>query len=352
MATSETRKIQRVGTSTLTISVPKRWATRCHLGKGDAVVLEDDGEVLRISPPASNTGARRDLREQIIDAEYCESPQMLERAIVGNYLLGRERLTVRSAKPFKAEHLREIQAAVHGLMGLGVIEEGPNTVVLQASLEPSKYPMDTLMRRLFTLGVTMMRDALQALVDQDRVLAEEAILRERDADQMYWLILRLLLTAQVEDSVREKLGIRHRLWIVGYRVIAKEFESVADHAEDTARTVIHLLDARKVLPNSVAKSLLRLAEDVLQGYASGITALLAGDFKGANEAILAEEGFAAMSEPLQRQLYTEVRDPETLLHLTRILYGIERLNEYAHSVAVIATNRYLENPSGLSQPPK
>ena len=36
----------------------------------------------------------------------------------------------------------------------------------------------------------------------------------------------------------------------------------------------------------------------------------------------------------------------------RILHGIERINDYAHSVAVIATNRYLEQPSNLSQPGK
>ena len=352
MSPSETRKIQRVGTSTLTISVPKRWAARCQLAKGDPVIIEDDGEILRITPPPGPGMLRRDLREQVIDVDYCESPNMLERAIVGNYLLGRERLVIRSSKHLSAGHQREIQAAVRGLLGLGVIEENSNSVILQASVDPSKYPMDTLMRRLFTLGVTMVRESMKALVEGDRLLAEQAIRREEDADQMYWLITRLLLTAQMEDGVREKLGIRHRLWIVGYRVISKEFESVADHAEETARTVIHLLDARKAFPNGVTKGLFRISEDVLQAYASGINALLTGDFTTANEAIDAQEGFAEKVAALQRQLFLEVDDPETLVHLTRILHGIERINDYAHSVAVIATNRYLEQPSNLSQPGK
>ena len=352
MTPSETRKIQRVGTSTLTISVPKRWAARCGLEKGDPVVLEDDGEVLRITPPPAQGMPLRSLREQVVDADCCESPHLLERAIVGNYLLGRERLVIRSSRHLSAGHQREIQDAVRGLMGLGVIEESPTTVILQASIDPSKYPMDTLMRRLFALGVTMVRGAMRALVERDRELAEEAIHREEDADQMYWLILRLLLTAQREDPVREKLGMRNRMWIVGYRLISKEFESVADHAEDTARTVIHLLEAGKALPNGVTKSFYQLSEKVLEAYASGVNALLAGDFAMANAAIDLQEGFPAELAALQRRLFQEVGDAETLVHLTRILWGIERINDYAHSVAVIATNRYLEHPSNLSQPTK
>jgi len=67
MSPSETRKIQRVGTSTLTISVPKRWAARCHLVKGDPVIIEDDGEILRITPPLVIDKATLDAGLAVVD---------------------------------------------------------------------------------------------------------------------------------------------------------------------------------------------------------------------------------------------------------------------------------------------
>ena len=46
----ESRKIQKVGAATLTISLPKDWADKRNLKKGDQVFLTEDGEALKVLP--------------------------------------------------------------------------------------------------------------------------------------------------------------------------------------------------------------------------------------------------------------------------------------------------------------
>ena len=58
----ESRKIQKVGAATLTVSLPKEWAGRRNLKKGDQVFLVEEGDVLKVlpgPPRRSGSGPRR-----------------------------------------------------------------------------------------------------------------------------------------------------------------------------------------------------------------------------------------------------------------------------------------------------
>src|SRR2546426_12811439 len=86
----ESRKIQKVGAATLTLSLPKEWAARRNLKKGDPVFLLEEGDTLRVLPGPVAEERQRAQKEFIVDADLCDVPGMLERVIVGNYVLGRD----------------------------------------------------------------------------------------------------------------------------------------------------------------------------------------------------------------------------------------------------------------------
>src|SRR5712691_4381236 len=92
----ESRKIQKVGAATLTISLPKNWVTQRRLKRGDQVFLVEDGEALKVLPTQEAAERKRSTVEFLVDADLCDEPGMLERVIVGNYGLGREKITIRS----------------------------------------------------------------------------------------------------------------------------------------------------------------------------------------------------------------------------------------------------------------
>src|SRR6266540_5267113 len=178
----ESRKIQKVGASTLTISLPKTWVTQRKLKRGDPVFLVEEGEALKILPSQEAAARKRSMTEFFVDADLCDEPGMLERVIVGNYVLGREKVTIRSARRLRSEHLDEVRSAMGRLMGLGILDETPSRVVLHCSIDPTNYPVDTLIKRLYNLGATMLSEALQALKTSDASLADDAMSGGSDDD--------------------------------------------------------------------------------------------------------------------------------------------------------------------------
>ena len=146
----ESRKIQKVGAATLTISLPKDWVTQRNLKKGDQVFIVEEGDSLRILPGPAMEERKRKWETYVIDADLCDEPGILERIIVGNYVLGRQKVIVRSATRLRSEHVEEVRRTSKKLMGLGIIEETGNKITLQCALDPANYPLDALVKPLKT----------------------------------------------------------------------------------------------------------------------------------------------------------------------------------------------------------
>lgn len=347
----ESRKIQKVGISTLTVSLPKQWAENQNLKKGDQVFIVQEGDSLRLlAPEGARKRLERPVPDYVIDADSLEEPGMLERVIVGNYVLGRERLVIRSASRLRSEHLDEIRGVTKRLMGLGIIEETGNKALLQCSLEPSKFPIESLIKRLYNLGSTMLREAVEALITKDRSLAEDAIRREDDADMMYWLIVRLVLSAQQDDSLISKLGMESRLNNAGYRLIAKELETVADCATTIARNVLELIDRHGEYDWPLLRTLKEAADEATSLYGNGLAALITRDLKLANRTVLASRELDVKLREFHKTLFKNVSEPQELLALKTILDNLSRIAGYSNSISNVAFNRYLERSSPLCKP--
>jgi phosphate uptake regulator len=351
----ESRKIQKVGAATLTISLPKNWVTQRRLKRGDPVFLVEDGEALKVLASQDATERRRSAMEFLVDADLCDEPGMLERVIVGNYVLGREKITVRSASRLRSEHLDEVRGAMRRLMGIGILDETPSHVVLHCSIDPANYPLEALIKRLYNLGSTMLSEALEALKTSDATLAEDAIKREDDADMMYWLILRLLLSAQLDDALVERLGLRTRLEIAGDRAIARDLEIAADHAHEIAVQVRDVLRNEIEIPDSIMDAFAGLVDLIGQTFAHALGALLSRDLKAANAALDLSKDLEKREQDIVKLLLRESRrqrtkEPSFLLPVSGILRSMGQIGGYGRSIALIAYNRYLEKPSNLCRP--
>jgi phosphate uptake regulator len=83
----EARKVQKVGYSTLIVSLPKDWVEQVSLKQGDIVTFrrEPDGGIT-VYPGL--TRERENLR-YVINADICDAPNLLTRIITANYLTSR-----------------------------------------------------------------------------------------------------------------------------------------------------------------------------------------------------------------------------------------------------------------------
>jgi len=88
----ETRKVQRLGPSTLAMTLPAEWAKEHGVNKGDEVSLRMGGKgTLTVLPESVST----EESKAVINADGLDA-QSLERAIVAQYVLGRRVIHVRS----------------------------------------------------------------------------------------------------------------------------------------------------------------------------------------------------------------------------------------------------------------
>jgi len=126
----EGRKLQKVGYSTFTISLPVEWIKQNGLKKGDVIVCnyEKDGSLKLM--PISMVRLKKESNHAVINMDLCESPKLLERVIVGCYVTGFQTITVFSQNRIYGEWLSTIRNITFKLIGLSIMEENPHRITL------------------------------------------------------------------------------------------------------------------------------------------------------------------------------------------------------------------------------
>ncbi len=337
----ETRKLQKVGYSTLSVSLPSEWVKENGLKRGDTLFLTPEGDGSLKLFPSELVKEKEEVEEYICNADLCIDPKMMERIVVGNYILGREVFSVISSERMSSEHIEEIRGIVRKLIGLGIVEETPDHITLQCSVDPRKFHLDMLLRRLSIISLTIVKEALQALVDLDESLANDAINREDEADMMCMLAMRLLISAQRRREVAEEIGLQDPLHILYYGLMLRYLEQVADYAEEIARRVVPLLKKYKDrLPRWVIEKLSNLNDLAHDLVLKAVDAFFIGDIKIANSLL----DMLTFIEVERDRLMTEL--PE-LPHLRGILWDINRIADNGAGIALIAINNTLEKKTKI-----
>lgn len=345
----EGRRVQKVGYSTLTVSLPSNWAKDIGLKQGDLIVFthERDGTLKLV--PASMAKKKDSGWEYVINSDLCDENGLLERMIVGNYILGRDTLRVTSSKRISSIHIQEIRDAVKKLMGMGIIEEQPHQIVLQCSIDPAKFPIEMLMRRLSMITSTMQRESIEALLRFDMDLARETVRREGEADMIYWLIVRLLLSAQQDREIAEKIHLTEQLNIPDDRLIAKYMESVADYAEHIASNIIELAEYSEEVSRQIRFDLSQMGEMASSIFDKALTCLYSGDIKLANSSVEAKSAVEIEEEKLVSEFPKKIPNPYIIARLRAIAWGFRRIAEYGSGIALIAVNRAIEKPNKICE---
>ncbi len=337
----ETRKLQKVGYSTLSVSLPSDWVKENGLKRGDTIFLETEKDGSLKLFPSSLATPKEEIDEYICNADLCMDPKMVERVIVGNYILGREVFSLISSERMSSEHTEEIRGIIRKLIGLGIVEETSDRVTLQCSVDPRKFHIDMLLRRLSIISLTIVKEAVQALVESNESLAYDAINREDEADMMCLLAMRLLISAQRKREIAEEIGLTDSLHILYFGLMLRYLELIADYAEEIARRVIALLKKYKEqLPKWVIEKISNLNDLAHDLVLKAVDAFFIGDIKIANSLL----EMLTFIELERDRLMTEL--PE-LPHLRGILWDINRIADNGAGIALIAINNTLEKKTKI-----
>jgi len=323
------------------VSIPSKWAKQRNLKRGDTVfvVPERDGS-LKIFP-SNLVKPREGLDEYICNSDLCDDPKMLERVIVGSYILGRDLFSVISSERMRSGHIEEIRGIMSRLIGLGIVEETSDRITLQCSVDPRKFHLDMLLRRLSIISLTIVKEAVQALVDFDESLARSAIKREDEADMMYLLAMRLLISAQRRREVAEEIGLKDPLHILYFGLMLRYLELIADYAEDIARRVVVLLRRYKdQLPKGTIERMSNLNDLAHDLVLKSVDCFFIGDIKIANSLL-------EMLKFIELERDRLIRELPEIPNVRCILWDIARIADNGGGIALIAINNTLERKTKI-----
>lgn len=344
------RRLQKVGHNTLSITLPNQWIKEMNLKKGDAIVFgfEEDGS-LKLRPSALMEKERQ-KREVIIYADQCNEPSLLERLIIGNYILGYDLLRIVSSTSFRVTHLEVIKGTVGKLIGAAIIEETPLQVIIQCMVEPSSFPIQVLLRRLYIIVSTMHKELSDALKELNSSLAKQIMLREPEADKMHLLITRLLTIAQTNKELYSTIGIEDSRDLTLYRLVSQNLERMGDWIEIMSRYIEYLEPNKNYIQEAALGYLVEMSNLSHTICFNAINSLFTGDVEEANNVIIQYKGtYQDRDSRIMHKLVEYIQCQPCGPMIGVIVFGLVRIAELGSEIAEAAINRGIRKPSKFSE---
>lgn len=321
----ETRKTQLTGGSTFTVSLPKEWAEENHIETGDTLRLYPRGRTLIIEP---STGGDAYWETTVEIDQY--SNTQVRRTVQALYTAGFNRFTLSSSIDLETNQ-RAIAAAARQLIGLETIESTEQQITLQSLLNSATVSVEQSTIQLQQVALSMQEDAVTALLNRDKELADHVIERDNQVDRLYAMISRHFQRSLVSLQETEKLDLDQADLYV-YQTTARQLERVGDHAEKIADLASQFQNPP---PSAFAKEIASNAE-AARNIVNQATSTIVGDadIDTAHTVLDNRDALTEELQALERELHDQDVPEGHLIALT--LDSLQRTGEYGGNIAETA----------------
>lgn len=331
----EIRRVQVTGGASFVVTLPKGWAEEQKIKKNDALglIIQTDGTLLVTKKITDDPPQRI----KIIDSSTVTDPAFLFRMLIGAYITGFTVIRITAKEripPFVRTIVRDFTQMT---IGQEVVEETATVIAIKDLLNPAEMPFDNTIKRMFVIVNAMHEDAITALENRNRVLAQDVINRDMDADRLNWLIARQTNMILQNASLSRKMGISPNV-AVHYFMLSRIVERVGDHAVRIAEHAMPIMEAdvdKKILAAIRKSSSMSLAI-----FDRSLISFFNADMKEAHrniESINALEKICGDINNMVLKLETPVA-----INLGYIAESIRRSGEYAGDISETVINLLVE----------
>ncbi|MDW8044552.1 MAG: phosphate uptake regulator PhoU [Nitrososphaerota archaeon] len=335
----EVRKIQFSGKSSYTIALPKGWVQENNLRPGDRVRISRKSDASLVIVPEWSS-FNEDKSEVTIAISRKDTMGSIVRKIISMYLLGYKTIHVREREGTMTSIQRNIvKETVHKhLVGAEVIADSTEGITIQVLLGFPELSIENALRRMALIATSMHKDAILALKRFDVDTAKGVIETDDEVDRFGLYIIRHLKMAVQNDRILKEIGLKTPRDCLGYRLIVKSIERIADHACKIAEAVLMI---KQPLNELVLDKIERLSGYALKVFEESLLALFKHDYEIADRVVEAAQSIVDM----EREFLTMMEKSgfvELLQMVRLIVEGIKRTAEYASDIAEIVLNMTAE----------
>lgn len=324
------RRLQRTGGGTFFVCLPKEWAERIGLKRGSIVSVAETAEGRLVIDPKYDV-------ERAPQTVTLGPSVLLDREIVGKYLLGYDVIRVEAKEHITAEQRELVKQAIRRLVGLEIMEEDYKSIVIQCLLEPSSLAPERILRREYNFAAGMQRDAVTALIDGDVHLSANVVARDDEVNRLYFLLVRILRTVIRDPRLSERLKISP-IDCLDYRLVASFVEGLGDQSVKIA-DIANTLKGVK-LDKKVSEALHKLHTAVLTEHDNALNALSNHDIALAESIRNKRIEVKAMIHEVETLAKSE-RDVNTLGGIVSAADTLGRIYELSIDIADLVMPRML-----------
>ena len=326
----EARKVYVSGGSTYVISLPKKWVKKTNLKPGDSLVVTEHGSSLQIE-----TGViEKESRTKEIKISQIISSDSLERILIAFYLVGYDTIKIKLDRKDHLAYREIIRKILDYLIGVEIVEDTNEAMTLEIMLDYKRMNTIQILQRMLAIDRSMLLDLGKALKNNDIGLAKDIIVREKEIDRLYFLVVRQLKSAVEFQQISEKLGIKSQRDCLGYRIVVKVLERIADHIENMAKSYIQLFEVQK---ETQLDEFIELTTNVVAIFEKSLQALFTRNNEMAEILFHELKNVEKSQSDVSKGLF-KIEDIQSAILKKTMLDSLGRIASYSGDIAEVAIN--------------
>lgn len=337
------RKIQKSRSGSYLVSLPKGWVEESGLEKGDRVEIKE----LEKGSLSLQLTERESKSNYELNYENFSNLESLENTIKSCYMQGAETIKVKFGEKSVSEEKEKLRHVVLDLIGAEILKNGPDLVSYRVLVDPTKFSIKNLSRRIFDLVTSVQENAVEALEKEDPELVSGVSQRKKDADRLYRLMIRELKISASNKEVADSIGVKGRGDELVYTIAARDLSRMAHHSVRFAE-IVHKSEGR--LSDEDIDSILEISDLVSKMEKQSVRALLdkkigmATDIEGNMDKVKGLTDYF-VNNPSENSLDQELSDSQSKKCLdpamcdlrTSLSRNLRRMADYSLAIVKNAT---------------
>jgi len=213
------RKVIQIANSTQLISLPRKWAQKYSIKKGDELDIEEEGSSLKVS-------VDKGLQVEKVEVDVSGIGVMAKRVIAALYKSGYDEVHVKFSTTEELKYVQEVLKET--CIGFEITSQEKNSLTAKAISSAVYSEFDSILRRSFLFLSSMIRESLEAIKKQDTTSLNNTILMDDNLDK-FTDFCRRILNKKGYPTFRKTPPVYY---------IVEELEKIGDECKDICELLV------------------------------------------------------------------------------------------------------------------
>jgi len=326
------RKVQMTGGSSFIVTLPKEWAESIGLKKNDSLRLspQQDGSIIITTADAEISSTHV---TKVMDVEGLTDPDLIFRMLVGAYMSGFSMIEVSSSARLSNTVLDVVGKMTQMAIGLEIVEEYDNKMVLKDLVDPTEMRMGKSLERMKVLVRNMLADVSTALKNDKISLIGDIMARDSDVDRLGWLITRQTNMFQRDVALLKKVSMDHSEITSNY-MISRIIERIGDHTVAVSEYAGNLIGNEAFA--DVRSEACKLCDAVTAVFVKSLTMVGSNDPVAASDCVNECRNLSETAKGFNKSAVGKEYD--VALSINLMIGSLRRICEYSMDIAELAIN--------------